>query len=133
MNNNEKYLPIGTVVRLKDGKKNIMITGFCPISADDGIMRDYSACLYPEGVVSSEFNLLFDHEQIDEILFKGFVSSEETTFKLQLNQIISQKMASGELPPSSQVGITGGNTMNQQPVQPVNNNAQPQMFSNNNN
>ena len=31
----EKYLPIGTVCMLKNGKKRVMITGFCTIPEDD--------------------------------------------------------------------------------------------------
>ena len=50
----EKYLPIGTVVMLKGGKKRAMITGFCAISEDNkDKIYDYSGCLYPEGFISS--------------------------------------------------------------------------------
>ena len=49
----EKYLPMGSVVLLKDAKKRIMITGFC-LETEDGKMYDYTGCLYPEGYVSSE-------------------------------------------------------------------------------
>ena len=35
LENQEKYLPIGTVVILKDAKKRIMITGFCCIDESD--------------------------------------------------------------------------------------------------
>lgn len=30
----EKYLPIGSVVKLKDGEKRLMITGYLPIEDD---------------------------------------------------------------------------------------------------
>ncbi|MBR6516457.1 MAG: DUF4176 domain-containing protein [Bacilli bacterium] len=112
----EKYLPVGTVVRLQDGTKSIMITGFCAISGEDGKMYDYSACLYPEGIVGPEFNLLFNHNKIAEILYKGFVSSEETEFKQKLNVIIAEKIANGELP--SNDGTINNPTNIQQPVQP---------------
>ena len=49
----EKYLPIGTVVMLKGGKKRLMISGFCSISADDSkVIYDYSGCMFPEGFLS---------------------------------------------------------------------------------
>ena len=37
MNNEigEKYLPIGTVVMLKNGTKRAMITGFCSVAQED--------------------------------------------------------------------------------------------------
>ena len=41
----EKYLPIGTVVMLKGGKKRAMIIGFCSIPQEDqSKMYDYSGC-----------------------------------------------------------------------------------------
>ena len=51
----EKYLPIGTIVMLKGGKKRLMIVGFC-MEAKDGdktVKFDYAGCLYPEGVTLS--------------------------------------------------------------------------------
>lgn len=127
----EKYLPVGTVVKLKEGVKAIMITGFCAISGDDGKMYDYSACLYPEGVVGPEMNFLFNHDQIAEILHKGLVSEEEVTFKQKLNQIIAEKVSNGELPASDSVS----NVSNEQSAMPAPAAApvmnQPQMFSGN--
>ena len=31
----EKFLPIGSVVKLKDGQKRLMITGFLPIEQNE--------------------------------------------------------------------------------------------------
>ena len=81
---NEKYLPIGTVVLLKDAKKRIMITGFCCIDQNDSKMYDYSACLYPEGIVASDTNMLFNHDQIDKIFALGYSDEEEKEFKENL-------------------------------------------------
>ena len=91
MNGNEKFLPVGTVVRLKGASKSLMITGFCSVSGTDQKMYDYCACLYPEGAVSSEINLLFNHEQIETIFFKGFVSEEEISFKQKLNEMVAKR------------------------------------------
>ncbi len=90
--NYEKYLPVGTVVMLKGGKKRAMITGFCSISGDDkSKVFDYSGCLYPEGFISSDQTLLFNHEQIEKIFHLGLVDEEEKQFKQKLNEMI-QKM-----------------------------------------
>ena len=46
----EKFLPIGSVVKLKDGQKRLMITGFLPIEQNEKGEKnvwDYSGCLYP--------------------------------------------------------------------------------------
>ena len=66
-----------------------MITGFCiKGDNDDDKIYDYVGCLYPEGMLSSNQNCLFDHNQIDKIFFLGFVSEEEKKFKGQLINLI---------------------------------------------
>ncbi len=86
-----KYLPIGTIVLLNGGSKKIMITGFCVIPNDNTHkLYDYSGCLYPEGVINSNEVCLFNHEQINKIIFKGYCNKEEETFKEELNKEVSQ-------------------------------------------
>ena len=86
----EKYLPIGTVVLLKGGKKRAMITGFCSVAQENqDKIYDYSGCVYPEGYLSSNQVCLFDHDQIEEIFFVGFEDEEEKAFKEKLNTIVS--------------------------------------------
>ena len=86
----EKYLPIGTVVLLKGGKKRAMITGFCSVAQENQEkVYDYSGCVYPEGYLSSNQVCLFDHDQIDKIFFTGFEDDEEFEFKEKLNRIVS--------------------------------------------
>ena len=85
----EKYLPIGTVVLLKGGKKRAMITGFCSVAQENQEkIYDYSGCVYPEGYLSSNQVCLFDHDQIEKIFFEGFVDDEEVQFKEKLNRIV---------------------------------------------
>lgn len=88
--NNEKYLPIGTVVMLKEGKKRIMITGFLTTPNNDKEkIYDYSGCLYPEGVLTSDQTLVFNHDQIDKIHHLGLIDDEEKEFKEKLNNLLS--------------------------------------------
>lgn len=87
--NNERFLPIGSVVILKEAKKRIMIIGFGAKSKSDADkIWDYIGCLYPEGLLDSNQTLLFDHEQIDKIFYKGLVDEEEIAFKKKLNGIL---------------------------------------------
>lgn len=89
--NYDKYLPIGSVIMLKGGKKRIMIVGFCSISRENkNKIYDYSGCLYPEGLISTDQVLLFDHSQIDKIYHIGLVDDEEKKFKIKLNDVIKQ-------------------------------------------
>ena len=88
----EKYLPIGTVVTLKKATKKIMIIGYCPVEREHNQMYDYSACLYPEGVIDSNKMLLFNHNQIATIHFEGFNDEEAK----QNNETIKKLVGSME-------------------------------------
>lgn len=88
----EKYLPIGSVVLLKGAKKKLMVTGFCirdkRKDKDKGGDRvfDYIGCLYPEGVLDTSTNILFDHVGIDKIYAIGYSDEEEKQFKQFLRE-----------------------------------------------
>ena len=89
MNNvGEKFLPLGTVVMLKGASKRLMITGFCTMAAEEaeGVMYDYSGCMYPEGVISSDQTALFNHDQIEKICYMGY----ETPLQQELSSILNQ-------------------------------------------
>ena len=84
-----KLLPIGSVVLLKNGTKAVMITGFYPVTNNQpNTVYDYSGCLYPEGMVSSEQNLVFYHNDIAKLLFVGYNSEQEKEFKQKLDVAI---------------------------------------------
>ena len=83
------YLPVGSVVLLKGATKRIMITGYQTMdTGSPEKVWDYSAVLYPEGSLSSEQTLLFDHYQIDRIFFEGYKDDEYYTFMEKLNDVI---------------------------------------------
>lgn len=87
----EKFLPIGTVVLLKNATKRIMITGFCGIQRNANVRKtfDYCGCIYPEGYLSPESILLFDHDQIDKIYHVGLANDdEEREFKKKLKNVL---------------------------------------------
>ena len=87
-----EYLPIGSVVLLKGGKKRLMVTGFYvrPDENSDTVY-DYVGCLYPEGVISSDKNCVFNHDQIEKIYFLGFTDVEEQSFKNKLYELIKKE------------------------------------------
>ena len=75
-----KYLPIGSVVLLKKNKKKIMIYGRKQTMAESGEVFDYVACFYPEGNVSPEYTFLFNHDDIEEVVFTGYSDEDETRY-----------------------------------------------------
>ena len=85
----EKYLPIGSVVTLKDATKKIMIIGYCPVEKERNQMYDYSACLYPEGVIDSNRILLFNHNQIATIHFIGLEEEEQKQTNEKLKELVN--------------------------------------------
>ncbi len=85
-----KLFPIGTVVLLNGAEKKVMITGFYSIAKENqSKIFDYVGCLYPEGMLTSEKNILFDHNQIAQIFYKGYESEEEKAFKNKINEVIN--------------------------------------------
>ena len=101
--NTEKYLPIGTVCILKNASKRVMITGFAAKGKESGDkVYDYVGCLYPEGVVNSNQNLLFDHEQIDKIFYMGYVDKEQKELIQKLKEFMNNN---GSDIPNSQTSV----------------------------
>ncbi len=107
----EKYLPIGTVVLLKGGKKELMITSYCifptgKLMVDGkekdpkGVMYEYGACTYPEGMIDGNTILGFNHEQIEKVCYMGYETEDQEGFSAALTQTLDElqeKIASGEL------------------------------------
>lgn len=92
MKDTSKLLPIGSVVLLNNGTKKVMVTGFYTVPANDNTkVFDYCGCLFPEGVISSEQNLLFDHNQIQTVCYMGYANEEDKQFKTKLAEIISKE------------------------------------------
>ena len=85
----KEYLPIGSVVLLKGAIKRIMITGFY-VKENLGQEKtfDYVGVLYPEGLVQSDKNLVFNDDQIEKVYFEGFRDIEEQKFKEKLYDFI---------------------------------------------
>lgn len=73
MNN---YLPIGTIVLLKDATKKILIVGYLPQEGKDTKVFDYSGVPFPEGLIDSRKILLFDHNQIETICHNSIIDKE---------------------------------------------------------
>lgn len=112
----EKYLPIGSVCILKEATRKVMITGFLAKGDSSEKLYDYVGCIYPEGVLSSNQNLLFDHEQIEKVFALGYSDVDEKNFKNKLNkylkeQGIGQTTQTNEVVNSQEVGNSSNQTI----------------------
>ena len=76
-----KYLPIGSVVLLKDGKKKVMIYGRRKLQLGTTTEWDYIACLYPEGNIDEKHMYLFNNDQVETVFHRGFENEEEDMFR----------------------------------------------------
>ncbi len=89
-NEYSKYLPIGTVVMLKNGKKRLMITGYASVDVSKrDKVYDYCGCIYPEGVISTEQTFLFDHDNIDNVYCVGYSDDEQKEFTAKLLETLT--------------------------------------------
>lgn len=86
----EKYEKVFTdrLSRFVEGQqKRIMIVGVKQKQVDSEKVWDYSACLYPEGILNPDKLFLFDSEQIERLYFIGFQDGEGLAFLEQLNKM----------------------------------------------
>ncbi len=84
MNN---FLPIGSVVILKDGCKKIMIYGRLQYQLiNSNKLWDYVGCLYPEGYISDDYNIFFNQDEIQKIIYLGYEDTEELDFQNKITQ-----------------------------------------------
>lgn len=90
------YLPIGSVVQLRGGLKKVMICGRLQKQTDTGKVWDYSACLYPEGIIDPQQMYLFDNDSIDRLYFVGMQDGEELEFRRYLIEEVAGKPETGE-------------------------------------
>ena len=81
-----ELLPIGSVVLLKDGEKRLMIYGIKQFNEEKNELYDYVGCLYPEGNISSEYNYVFNHVDIETVYFVGLVDAEFELFRKGLKE-----------------------------------------------
>ena len=81
-------LPIGSIVRLHDGEKRLMIIGITQSDASgNGKEYDYLGILYPEGHIGDQFQYLFNQEDIEEVIFRGFEDDERVEFLNKLTNL----------------------------------------------
>ena len=119
---NNKLLSIGSVVLLKDADKRVMIIGYYPTVEENGneVTYDYSACLFPEGVMNSKSAMLFNHSEIDKLFYYGLMDGEQNEFMTKLEEFVAEENKNNLISNNSN---TNESNMNNQstpsPIAPV--------------
>jgi len=76
-----EFLPIGTVIELKNTAVPIMIAGYLSVAnSNPDKIWDYSGFLYPLGYVNNDEVISFNHDQIGTVIAYGYKDVEEEEF-----------------------------------------------------
>ncbi len=79
----ERLFPPGTVVLVRGASRRVMITGRLQVREGSTRIYDYSACLFPEGLMRPDELLFFDHDDIEHLFFVGLQDEEELAFRFE--------------------------------------------------
>lgn len=82
-----KYLPLGSVVTLREGEKKLMVFGRHQQDTAGDRVFDYAGVPYPEGNVGPRATFLFDHDAIAEIHYLGYADEEEAAWSAKLGSL----------------------------------------------
>lgn len=84
-----KWLPLGTVVRVDDSDQKVMIIGRIQQDRNNpDIKYEYSAVLYPQGLVNPKENYMFNLNQVRQIYYLGFSNNDNVIFEEHMNQYL---------------------------------------------
>lgn len=86
MKNN--LLPLGSIVRLAGGAKNLMIIGKYIKTSDKE--HDYISVPFPEGYINDKMFYLFDHKDIENVINEGFVNGEVKAYDNFMNKAVNE-------------------------------------------
>ena len=86
-----KYLPIGTILELKDLEFKVIIAGFLAVDTSDDLKKidDYIGFPYPEGYNGANSMLLFNNNDIEKVIYNGCILADEDERQETLNKIRS--------------------------------------------
>jgi hypothetical protein len=80
-----KFLPIGSIVKLEQQDRPIIIVGFLPEC--EGEAYDYLGYPYPEGFIGDDKSICFTAGLVDQILYWGYETQEGTYY---IEELISK-------------------------------------------
>lgn len=86
-----QYLPLGSVVRLHKGQKNLMIIarGLMLQTETEQQYMDYASVLWPEGLMGDRL-IYFQGGDIADIVFYGCQNPENEAYTTALSKTVAQ-------------------------------------------
>ena len=89
----KKYLPIGSICLLKGDKELTMVTGYFGVVQDEKPrVYDYIGTMYPIGLISESRSYLFNNDQIQELVFKGYENETYHELMTQIEGVSKEEM-----------------------------------------
>lgn len=82
--------PIGSIVLLEGAEKKLMIFGVGQTQLEENKDFDYIGVVYPEGNMGEGSQFLFNHSDIEEIVFRGYEDEERDNFLEMLNSYFEE-------------------------------------------
>ena len=93
----EELLPIGSVVLLCNSKTRLMIFGILQklsnSPAGEGKQYDYVGVPYPAGNMGQDHQYLFNHSDIEQIIFRGYEDEERQKLMTALQAYVQNHPA----------------------------------------
>lgn len=82
-----QLIPLGSVVFLKKGKISLMVVSRQPIIEQEGkrVYFDYAGVSQILGLETDRI-IYFNHNNIDQVIFEGYVSAEESRIQKALRE-----------------------------------------------
>jgi len=96
-------LPVGTVVKLKEVEKRVIIMGVLQQTREGDEIKvfDYIGVPYPEGYLNAQSTVLFQQTDIETVFCIGYSDIERQTFIAEMRERLSEEENS-EKPESSE-------------------------------
>ena len=85
-----EYLPVGSVVLLKGATKKIIIIGHSALEEGSNKIWDYLGAIYPFGMLGRDKNLLFQRDQIEKVIVRGYEDEEGRNYLKLLESSINR-------------------------------------------
>lgn len=84
----KEYLPVGSIVKLIDNDRYIMIIGLMQTNAQTKERYDYTGTLYPMGYNPEADMYMFNETDIENIFYKGYEVHNHQIFVDQLKAFL---------------------------------------------
>lgn len=78
------WLPIGSVVHLREEDMLVFVAGAMQQDADEGTLWDYFGYPYPAGNTGTEAGVLFNRDSYDSVLYLGYQDADGLRFEEML-------------------------------------------------